>query len=45
VIAVSSGFKGLREINTVKYDSGLISPEQMRSALESAGTYLGQVED
>jgi hypothetical protein len=45
VVTVSSGFKGLREINTVAYDPALISPEQMRSALESAGTYLGQVED
>jgi hypothetical protein len=42
---VTSGFKVLREINTVTYDSGVISPDEMVKALKSAGTYLGQVED
>jgi hypothetical protein len=42
---VASGFRGFREINTVTYDPGLISPGEMVRALQSAGTYLGQVED
>jgi len=42
---VTSGFKGFREINTVFYDSEIIAPEEMVSALEEAGTYLGTVEE
>jgi hypothetical protein len=45
VIRVTSGFRGLREVNTVTYDPSLISPELMAAALKSAGTYLGQAED
>jgi len=42
---VTRGFRGFREINTVKYDPSLISTQAMVSALKSAGTYLGQAED
>jgi hypothetical protein len=45
VLKVASGFKGFREINTVTYDPGLVSPDEMVSALKSAGTYLGKAED
>ncbi|MGE5257472.1 MAG: hypothetical protein ACM3KE_12415 [Hyphomicrobiales bacterium] len=45
VIRVTSGFKGLREINTVTYDPSRISPEAMVAALKAAGTYLGQAAD
>ena len=38
---VTSGFQGFREINTVNYDPRVISPDQMISALKSAGTYIG----
>jgi hypothetical protein len=38
---VSSGFQGFREINTVRYDPNLISPEQMIAELKKAGTYIG----
>lgn len=45
MIRVTRGFRGLREINTVTYDPGVITPEVMVAALRSAGTYLGQAED
>jgi hypothetical protein len=45
VIKVTSGFRGLREINTVTYDPKLISIQTMATALKSAGTYLGQADD
>ncbi len=45
MLKVASGFKGFREINTVTYDPGLVSPDEMVSALKSAGTYLGKAED
>lgn len=45
MIKVSSGFKGLREINTVTYDPGVISPDEMVRVLKSAGTYLGRIAD
>jgi copper chaperone CopZ len=38
---VSVGFKGFKEINTVTYDAGLITPNEMVDALKAAGTYLG----
>jgi hypothetical protein len=38
---VTSGFKGFREINTVIYDPQMIAPDQMISALQEAGTYIG----
>jgi len=39
------GFKGFKEINTVVYDAGLITPDEMVEALKTAGTYLGTAED
>lgn len=42
---VTVGFKGFKEINTVTYDAGLISPEKMVAALKAAGTYLGTAEE
>jgi hypothetical protein len=45
VLKVTSGFRGLREINTVTYDLRVISPDAMVRALIAAGTYLGRVED
>jgi hypothetical protein len=41
---VTRGWQGSREINTVVYDSGLISVEQMISALKASGTYIGIAE-
>jgi len=41
---VEKGFRGLREINTVYYDPGLISIQQMEKALKQAGTYRGTLE-
>ena len=38
---VTSGFKGFREINTVTYDAGIITPDEMVSALKNYGTYIG----
>jgi hypothetical protein len=37
---VKRGFKGFREINTVTYDAGVITPQEMESALKAAGTYI-----
>jgi hypothetical protein len=45
VINVRSGFKGLREVNRVTYDSRLVSVPTMVKALESAGTYAGIADD
>ena len=44
VKSVNSGFSGLREINTVTYDPGMVSREEMVSALKEAGTYRGTKE-
>ena len=38
---VEKGFRGSREINTVFYDSEVITIEEMEAALEAADTYLG----
>jgi hypothetical protein len=38
---VRNGFQNSREINTVIYDASIITPKEMVSALEAAGTYLG----
>jgi hypothetical protein len=38
---VSSGFRSLKEINTVTYDPRKITIEQMTDALKAAGTYRG----
>ena len=42
---VSKGFQGHREINTVTYDPGRISADEMIDALKKAGTYLGVAPD
>ena len=39
---VTSGFKGLKEINTVIYDSRQITVEEVTEALKAAGTYRGR---
>ena len=38
---VEKGFRGSREINTVSYDSDLITIDEMEAALKDAGTYIG----
>ena len=38
---VTSGFRGAREINTVVYDPGIITPDEMVSALTAARTFRG----
>ena len=42
---VTKGFKGSKEINTVTYDPDTITPTEMKSALQKAGTYIGTVEE
>ncbi|MFC1813561.1 hypothetical protein ACFL03_12825 [Thermodesulfobacteriota bacterium] len=44
VKAVSSGFRGFREINTVMYDPNVITPDEMVSALKAVGTFIGIAE-
>jgi copper chaperone CopZ len=41
---VTRGWHWGREINTVTYDSEVITPEEMVAALKAAGTYAGTVE-
>jgi hypothetical protein len=38
---VNSDYNGSNETNTVWYDPGLISIDDMEKALKEAGTYLG----
>ena len=38
---VEKGFRGMREINTVHFDPGEITVEEMVKALTRAGTYSG----
>jgi hypothetical protein len=38
---VERGFHGSKEINTVWYDSTVVTIEEMETALKNAGTYLG----
>jgi len=38
---VEKGFRGTSEINTVYYDSDLVTIEEMEAALKEAGTYIG----
>jgi hypothetical protein len=38
---VEKGFRGFKEINTVWYDSSVITIKIMEAALKNAGTYLG----
>ena len=45
VIKVEKGWRGSSEINTVYYDSNLISIKEMEAALKEAGTYVGTVEE
>jgi hypothetical protein len=40
---IDKGFRNLKEINTVYYDSSAITVEEMEDALKKAGTYLGTV--
>jgi hypothetical protein len=40
---VEKGWHGSKEINTVYYDSNLISIEEMETALKEAGTYTGTI--
>jgi hypothetical protein len=40
---VDKGFRYFREINSVYYDSAVITIEEMEMALKKAGTYLGTV--
>jgi hypothetical protein len=42
---VKKGFRGFREINSVLYDAGRITPDEMVSSLKAAGTYLGIAEE
>jgi len=41
---VEKGFRGMREINTVHFDPGEITVEEMVKALTRAGTYRGTAE-
>ena len=43
VTKVDKGFKGLKETNTVHYDSTLITIKDMEGVLKDARTYQGQV--
>ena len=38
---VKKGFRGSKEINTVYYNSEMITIEEMETALKEAGTYVG----
>jgi hypothetical protein len=42
---VKRGFRGFREINTVIYDSSMITPDDMVSALKKADAYRGVAEE
>ena len=42
---VTRGFQGFREINTVTYDAGMITPDEMVSALKNAGTYIERADE
>jgi hypothetical protein len=39
---VEKGFRYFKEINTVYFDSAVITVEEMEAALKKAGTYLGR---
>jgi hypothetical protein len=45
VLAVTKGFRGFKEINTVTYDPERIAPQEMVAALKNAGTYRGTAAD
>ena len=42
---VEKGWRGSSEINTVYYDSSLITIKEMETALKEAGTYVGTVDE
>ena len=42
---VEKGFRGSKEINTVYYDSEVITIEEMEAALKAAGTYVGTADE
>ena len=42
---VTKGFRGSNEINTVHYDSELITIQEMEAALKEADTYVGTVDE
>jgi len=44
VETVTSGFHGMREINTVTFDPAKVTREKMVEALTGAGTYRGTAE-
>jgi hypothetical protein len=42
---VDKGFHESNEINTVYYDSELVTIQEMETALKEAGTYVGTVDE
>ena len=42
---MSNGFKGFREINTVRYDPDVITLQEMIDALKKADTYIGVADE
>lgn len=42
---VTSGFKGLKEINTVSYDASRVTADEMVEALKAADTFIGKVKE
>ena len=40
---IEKGFHNFKEINTVYYDSALLTVGEMEQALKKAGTYIGTV--
>ena len=44
IASVTSGWRGMKEVNTVVYDPARVTINEMESALKKAGTYQGTVE-
>lgn len=42
---VDKGFHDSKEINTVYYDSEMVTIQEMETALKEAGTYVGTVDE
>ncbi len=42
---VDKGFHDSKEINTVYYDSEIVTIQEMETALKEAGTYVGTVDE
>ena len=40
IISVQNGWQGRHEVNSVVYDSGIISMEQIEELLINSGTYI-----